>query len=44
MAFGKISKIVKNSIAAELGLIAGDTIISVNDVNLKDIIYHKIKS
>ena len=38
MAFGKISKIIKNSIAEELGLIAGDKIISVNDFNVRDII------
>ena len=38
MDFGKISKIIKNSIAEELGLIAGDKIISVNDFNVRDII------
>lgn len=38
MAFGIISKIIKNGLADELGLIPGDKIIAVNDFELKDII------
>ena len=35
---GKIIRVPKGSLAEELGLVPGDSIISVNDIELRDII------